>query len=279
MTAFDACGTAKAFKSRLFGERDEEDDVGGAESHGGVPPVDSTLCTSGTSSFEPRQAVSKSNRSNRLTCFVFAPLCLASGSPSRSERQNTNYQPDSSPQTPPPDRSKPQSARHRARVRCQSADSQSRRGRAAKNWFAPSESAKTRRFTLETEDVAVEARALDSRQSTDKSQEPSDSIGTTPDKTSRSIKLDHDPDTDECQPRKCTSADNPALYHLELRLEHPESLSAWRFRAVFTDVSVHPHETVVLEDLRVSHSFAEPLLVLKAIVASSATDVAFFVQS
>lgn len=50
------------------------------------------------------------------------------------------------------------------------------------------------------------------------------------------------------------SADDPAFYLLELRLEHPETLSNWRFRAVFVDVSVFPHEVVVLEDLHVSMS-------------------------
>lgn len=48
------------------------------------------------------------------------------------------------------------------------------------------------------------------------------------------------------------SIDDPSFYYLELRLEHPESLSAWRFHAVFTDLSVPSRPSVMLNELYVS---------------------------
>ncbi|KAG7387596.1 hypothetical protein PHYPSEUDO_013990 [Phytophthora pseudosyringae] len=43
--------------------------------------------------------------------------------------------------------------------------------------------------------------------------------------------------------------DDPSFYMLELRLVHPEPLTDWRFQATFTDTSVTPSRTVILDDL------------------------------
>lgn len=63
-------------------------------------------------------------------------------------------------------------------------------------------------------------------------------------------------------PLQGVSIDDPAFYYLELRLEHPESLSAWLFHAVFTDLSVPSRPSVVLDELRVSVSAVLSLLLL-----------------
>ncbi|GMF31815.1 unnamed protein product [Phytophthora lilii] len=51
------------------------------------------------------------------------------------------------------------------------------------------------------------------------------------------------------------NADDLSFYMLELRLVHPEPLTDWRFQASFTDVSVSPSKTVILDDLTVRATF------------------------
>jgi hypothetical protein len=48
-----------------------------------------------------------------------------------------------------------------------------------------------------------------------------------------------------------SKADDEAFYMLELLLVHPEPLTEWRFQASFTDTSVSPAKTVILDDLTV----------------------------
>ncbi|KAF4132823.1 hypothetical protein GN958_ATG18000 [Phytophthora infestans] len=50
-------------------------------------------------------------------------------------------------------------------------------------------------------------------------------------------------------PTPIPKADDPSFYMLELRLVHPEPLTNWRFQASFTDTSVDPSKTVILDDL------------------------------
>ncbi|KAK1931143.1 hypothetical protein P3T76_013332 [Phytophthora citrophthora] len=44
-------------------------------------------------------------------------------------------------------------------------------------------------------------------------------------------------------------SDDPSFYMLELRLVHPEPLTNWKFQASFTDTSVNPSKTVILDAL------------------------------
>ncbi|KUF81202.1 hypothetical protein AM587_10006549 [Phytophthora nicotianae] len=54
---------------------------------------------------------------------------------------------------------------------------------------------------------------------------------------------------DRKYPPAVPKADDPTFYMLELRLDHPEPLANWRFQASFTDTSVDPSKTVILDDL------------------------------
>ncbi|RLN86690.1 hypothetical protein BBJ28_00013386 [Nothophytophthora sp. Chile5] len=46
-----------------------------------------------------------------------------------------------------------------------------------------------------------------------------------------------------------SKVDDPSFYSLEVRLNHTETLALWRFQAAFTDISVRPSKTVILDDL------------------------------
>ncbi|KAJ8571771.1 hypothetical protein ON010_g5063 [Phytophthora cinnamomi] len=58
----------------------------------------------------------------------------------------------------------------------------------------------------------------------------------------------HEEPVSEC-PLPVPKVNDLSFYMLELRLVHPEPLAEWRFQASFSDMSVVPSKTVILDDL------------------------------
>lgn len=194
----------------------------------------------------------------------FATPCLVDLSGSNEEAGKGRYTSSEAAQVAP-QTSKPKSARQRARVRCQSADSQSQSTRRAKNWFTPSETRKNRNagdhLTREGDQTSKQSpEQPQERVMTPSSLRKSPSSHTKPESSTHAVDAPYAEQFscgDDPQPLpqdllEGVSIDDPSFYYLELRLEHPESLSAWRFHAVFTDLSAPSRPSVVLDELCVS---------------------------
>ncbi|KAG3108175.1 hypothetical protein PI124_g12493 [Phytophthora idaei] len=159
---------------------------------------------------------------------------------------------------PPPKRpltsagSHPKKSKAYLRTRCRSAlfncsDSQ------PKNWFTPSavgitETApKTKRKNRPR--TAIGKHMKENQKSVEPPSPPRPEVEPTP----RSVEVEVAPDWEGKSsppvPNPVPNADDPSFYMLELRLVHPEPLMNWRFQASFTDTSVDPPKTVILDDL------------------------------
>ncbi|KAF1778589.1 Histone-fold [Phytophthora cactorum] len=122
-----------------------------------------------------------------------------------------------------------------------------------KNWFAPSavgitETApKTKRKNRPR--TAIGKHMKENQKSVEPPSPPRPEVEPTP----RSVEVEVAPDWEGKSsppvPNPVPNADDPSFYMLELRLVHPEPLMNWRFQASFTDTSVDPPKTVILDDL------------------------------
>ncbi|KAF1317473.1 hypothetical protein FI667_g14750, partial [Globisporangium splendens] len=147
---------------------------------------------------------------------------------------------------------RPHSSRRSATLRTQSAGSQGNSQRL-KNWFVPSDG-ENRAFRNEKPRSPERTSQHDEDVGRNNAQESDDqSSPLIPETTSSSD--DHGSATSDTVRETCqqqeegVAIDDPAFYNLEVRLEYPDSLSAWRFQAVFTDISVHSRPSILLRDL------------------------------
>lgn len=166
-----------------------------------------------------------------------------------------------------PQQSKPKSTRQRGQIRCHSADAQAQSSRHVKNWFAPSEAEKRNRNAREGDHAGKQSRERrqgravtpSNRRKSPSSPRKSEG-GAFTSETAFTGPFGSDDGRESHDPLQGVSIDDPSFYYLELRLEHPESLSAWRFHAVFTDLSIPSRPSVVLDELCVRDAIAEALL-------------------
>ncbi|KAG3010466.1 hypothetical protein JG687_00007777 [Phytophthora cactorum] len=159
---------------------------------------------------------------------------------------------------PPPKRpltsagSHPKKSKAYLRTRCRSAlfncsDSQ------PKNWFAPSavgitETApKTKR--KDRPRTAIGKHMKENQKSVEPPSPPRPEVEPTPRSVEVEVAPDWEGESSPPVPNPVPNADDPSFYMLELRLVHPEPLMNWRFQASFTDTSVDPPKTVILDDL------------------------------
>ncbi|KAG1684783.1 hypothetical protein DVH05_010517 [Phytophthora capsici] len=133
--------------------------------------------------------------------------------------------------------SQPKKSKASLSARCRSAsDSQPR------NWFAPSTVAETSQQAPKIKHKRCRRR-------------PVTGIKNHAKQHHGNIDLPSSPIENTGPKENCTSIpvplkpDDPSFYMLELRLVHPEPLTNWRFQASFTDTSVNPPKTVILDEL------------------------------
>ncbi|ETM50252.1 hypothetical protein L914_05669 [Phytophthora nicotianae] len=141
--------------------------------------------------------------------------------------------------------SHPKKSKAHLNARCRSAllncsDSQ------PKDWFSPSavETApKTKRKNRPR--TAIGKGSKDNKKSVEPPSPPRPEVEPTP----KLVQVEVISEPDRKYPPAVPKADDPTFYMLELRLDHPEPLANWRFQASFTDTSVDPSKTVILDDL------------------------------
>ncbi|ETL97095.1 hypothetical protein L917_05553 [Phytophthora nicotianae] len=114
------------------------------------------------------------------------------------------------------------------------------------DWFSPSavETApKTKRKNRPR--TAIGKGSKDNKKSVEPPSPPRPEVEPTP----KLVQVEVISEPDRKYPPAVPKADDPTFYMLELRLDHPEPLANWRFQASFTDTSVDPSKTVILDDL------------------------------
>ncbi|KAL4085735.1 hypothetical protein PRIC1_015070 [Phytophthora ramorum] len=123
-----------------------------------------------------------------------------------------------------------------------------------KNWFAPSaisatenpqQAPKVKRKICRQRPAAAVCKQVKQNQNNDKSPSPP---RPEPQPQSRP-EVEIVGETEKQCPLPVLKPDDPSFYMLELRLVHPEPLTSWRFQASFTDTSVNPPKTIILDDL------------------------------
>ncbi|KAE9112743.1 hypothetical protein PF005_g3684 [Phytophthora fragariae] len=169
---------------------------------------------------------------------------------------------------PPPKRPltstglQPKKSKAHLNVRCRSASFNSS-DYQSRNWFVPSVSEDSQRATEPKRKVPRQHSVITSRnylkqqsrnnprakeQPKPKPNEVEIAGESITKRQARAPKVDEP--ANEC-PLPVSKADDISFYMLELRLVHPEPLTEWRFQATFTDTSVIPCRTVILDDLTV----------------------------